>query len=691
MSSSGASSESVNQLIQWLSEQRQASTSVEIAETLWLAMRIEPAVDFVPELPESKVAIAPREPLELGAPSDVMSLPDFPAPLPRAKIAAPTVEVGVLPPQTLPVWLTDPSMLTDSLAIIRALRPLLQKVSAGTGKRLDEAATVDRIARTQLWLPILKPEQEPWFDVVLVVDRGTSMHIWQRLIKDIVRILRSYGAFRDVQVFDLVVDGDVQLISKLDRPGHPPSEVIDQRGRRIVIMLSDCAGKYWWDGTLLPTLQAWGQIMPTVVWQMLPAWMWRRTALGRGTPIALANDMPGAANHGLKVRIQEREEPDDAMLRLPVPVVTSEVRDLERWSWMVVGDRRGVTPGFLLPQGGGDVPRSKSIEERAEDQVPQDVEDRDTAVNQAIEAIARGRVQRFTELSSPEAQRLVMLLAAAPVITLPVVRLIRDAMLSNVTSPLPVAEVFLSGLLQRLPGQGADYENEEIRAGLLASQDFVQYDFVARVRQVLLELLPSVDTIDVVNRVSAAVERRWNQVSDQDFQAFLMNPNVEVSEDLVGLRSFASVTADILESLGGDYASFAQQLRVGAGGGSAGESSGEEEFPFEDLEYETAKFINFPQLQSCEYEVATITAILDRVDFETATIARKKRRLRKEIWQIDRRSASTWCYTEVLGEEASLSMIAIPGGSFTMGSPKTELKSRDSERPQHEVWSSLSI
>ena len=46
-----------------------------------------------------------------------------------------------------------------------------------------------------------------------------------------------------------------------------------------------------------------------------------------------------------------------------------------------------------------------------------------------------------------------MLLAAAPVITLPVVRLIRDSMLYDVQSPLPIAEVFLSGLLQRLPGQ----------------------------------------------------------------------------------------------------------------------------------------------------------------------------------------------------------------------------------------------
>jgi len=45
--------------------------------------------------------------------------------------------------------------------------------------------------------------------------------------------------------------------------------------------------------------------------------------------------------------------------------------------------------------------------------------------------------------ATPTARRLAALLSAAPVITLPVMRLIRAAMLPE-SSPLPVAEVFLS-------------------------------------------------------------------------------------------------------------------------------------------------------------------------------------------------------------------------------------------------------
>ncbi len=611
MTGAGARPDPVSRLVKALAKD-QDFTSVEIAETLWLAMQIEPATPPAPDIESEEPSPSPLEappdnlddePPEFG-PEDQDISP--PPPPPRANIAAPTPQVGVLPPQTLPVWLADPAMLTDSLAIIRALKPLLKKMDAGIGKHLDETATVETIARTRLVLPVLKAEKEPWFDIVLVVDRGSSMAIWQRLVKDVVRILRRYGAFRDVRVFDLVVNPEapaeeqVRLVANPQRPGHRPSELIDQQGRRLAIVLSDCAGAYWWDGTLLPMLQDWGKIMPTMIWHMLPPWMWKRTALGRGTAVAISNDIPGVENQQLRVQVQERCAPEDAHQRVAMPVVTSDLKDLTRWSLMLAGDRRELTPGFLLPQQGAVVPRSKTYEAIAEERAKQNVGDEandeefQAAYDQALEDLARERVERFVELASPEAQRLIMLLAAAPVITLPVVRLIRDAMLYEARSPLPVAEVFLSGLLQRLPGQdihqlerqlAQDQEPSSVDPSALGetagpelssvvpeAQDLVQYDFAPRVRSVLLEYLPAVDTIEVINSVSAAVERRWNQVSDQDFRAFLTDLNVEVPEELSGLRSFASVTADILEQLGRvEYAQLANRLR-----------NSREEIPLED-------------------------------------------------------------------------------------------------------------
>ena len=508
-----------------------------------------------------------------------------------------------------------------------------------------------------------------------------------------------------------------------------------------MIVLSDCAGAYWWDGTLLPMLQDWGQVMPTVVWQMLPPWMWKRTALGRGTAGAIRNDSPGVANQRLKLQVQERDEPEDALQRVAMPVVTSDVQDLTRWSLMVAGDRRAVTPGFLLPQRGGSIPRAKSYEQLAEERARQNFDDGGEAdfnvvYAQALEALARDRTQRFLALASPAAQRLIMLLAAAPVITLPVVRLIRDAMFEQAQSPLPVAEVLLSGLLQRLPEQdvsaltqslhGEDSTPSDPPASgespfdrlPLEGQDLVQYDFAPRVRSVLLELLPAEDTIEVINSVSAAVERRWNQLSNQDFRAFLTNPNAEVAEELQGLRSFASITADILEQLGGDYIDFAQALRQGTGEIPPDEPDELEAidpdaFPLEDEEYEVVEFISFPALtdfdfidaqlddtpafppplQTVTFPLITFETAADRLapfEFTVATLQRQTTQTQGQQqssdWIIQRQTQSASRLVESLPGDIDLEMVLIPSGTFQMGSPEDEPeRNAERESPQHLV------
>lgn len=42
-------------------------------------------------------------------------------------------------------------------------------------------------------------------------------------------------------------------------------------------------------------------------------------------------------------------------------------------------------------------------------------------------------------------------------------------------------------------------------------------------------------------------------------------------------------------------------------------------------------------------------------------------------------------FTEKLEDRIDLDMVLIPGGKFLMGAPKSELESRENERPQHEV------
>jgi hypothetical protein len=237
---------------------------------------------------------------------------------------------------------------------------------------------------------------------------------------------------------------------------------------------------------------------------------------------------------------------------------------------MLAGDRRQATPGFVLPATGW---------ERFAD-------------HPVAESPAQ-RLEQFRLRATPMARRLAALLSAAPVITLPVMRLIRAAMLPE-SSPLPVAEVFLSGLLQKVPQQLAITEAE-----------LVQYDFPAETRDRLLDILPVVETIEVIEAVSQHVADRLN-CTLVDFRALLLSPDLQAEADLHGLRSFARVTAQILRKLGGDYAVLADRFDDVSG----------------SVDIDPA-LIGFP-LQDLSYESVTITAILDRFDFETAQIKRRR-------------------------------------------------------------------
>ena len=69
---------------------------------------------------------------------------------------------------------------------------------------------------------------------------------------------------------------------------------------------------------------------------------------------------------------------------------------------------------------------------------------------------------------------------------------------------------------------------------------------------------------------------------------------------------------------------------------------------------------------------------LRNFSFETPTVNR-----RGEIIKTTTHTAN--CFTETLPNNVDLDMVSIPGGTFTMGSPKNEKDSRNNERPQHNV------
>ena len=369
---------------------------------------------------------------------------------------------------------------------------------------------------------------------------------------------------------------------------------------------------------------------------MLPEWLWLKTGLGLGAKVTLASDEPGLTNNRLKIRdILLWENVFHNKNRLQIPVFTLEPFSIQRWTGVVVGRSDTKVAGFLLT--------ADSFEEL----------NTPAELNLTPEEIVR----RFRNNASLLAQELAELLAAAPTIFLPVVRLIRKEMLPQ-AGQVQIAEVFLGGILR--------IRSSQIKQ---ADPDNVLYDFIdPQVRGILQRSSTRSTTVDVFDRVSKYIAKQLN-LSLRDFLAELKKPLTEVNKERQDIiRPFAEVAATILRNLGGSYLAIAQQL---------------EKVNYSNSEITQMMGISLQtfELNHKEIEVNTDsqqTQELQSFKFETVTV-----NAHGEVINREQKQASY--FVESLGEELGIEMVAIPGGTFEMGSSEDEPERYDSEGPQHTV------
>ncbi|MCL2928611.1 MAG: formylglycine-generating enzyme family protein, partial [Trichodesmium sp. MAG_R01] len=91
-----------------------------------------------------------------------------------------------------------------------------------------------------------------------------------------------------------------------------------------------------------------------------------------------------------------------------------------------------------------------------------------------------------------------------------------------------------------------------------------------------------------------------------------------------------------------------------------------------------SQYVNLDIPQTIKNNQFQIGEKLQHWSFETPTVNRRGK-------IINTRTYTASYFIEILGPDINLEMVAIPGGTFTMGSPETEEDSRDNERPQHQV------
>ena len=482
-----------------------------------------------------------------------------------------------------PIKVSNPPSIRDPLALVRSLRPLMRLVPSELVDSLDEQATAQQIAEAFVWQPIVKPVLEPWLDLVLVVDESESMLIWRQTVLEFRKLLRNYGTFRDVHLWGLHwEERQFKLRSGLGakhlRSSRKPEVLVDPSGRQLILVISDCVAKYWEGEPIVKLLNLWSRSSPVSVVQVLPEWMWTRTAIRSYAPLTLSSQEAGLPNIRLNAKWNDTYQsvPKSASSAL-VPIVPLNADVILNWSQMVMGHCE--SSGYLV--------RATVTQTDAESQ----------------DALSpKQQVEQFEVMSSPIAQRLMCLLAASPVIALPVIRLIQETMLPA-SRQMNVAEVLLGGLLKPIELPKADCNPNEL-----------EYAFVdEELRQLLLAETPVTDTVKVLSKY---IERQFEKSLDE-FLADLMIWSQSHDRELVEkVRPFALVTAAVLKRKGGKYRDFVRQIEESySRPPDRPPIDTEQDIAFPELEvltFTTGRLVEaetpswYPPLQTEEYTVATI-------------------------------------------------------------------------------------
>lgn len=540
------------------SRERPAPNAREIAEVLWLAARVSDATEHA--VPEPRAARphplsgitgplepgVPRRRREKSVPAD--GRPPVPDGLPgpgrsgRASqerqlhvpgFGLPGDVPGALLP-ALPVRSPGVRPLPKAAELSKALRPLRRRTASTVRHRLDEEATADRAAQTDVWEPVLVPEDERWLDLVLVVDTGESMALWDGAVAELRAVLRRVGAFRSITVrwLEHLPDGTVTL-----RAGAPPwrdtgasrdrdlGRHVFHSPRTAVLVLSDAINTGWRSGAVGRLLDRWARGRPTALVQPLDRRLWHRTAL-RPVPVTLRASRPGAPNSGLHT---DTDSPGPL-----VPVVELAPAALQTWARLVARPEDSPFQGYAVcPEAEVSEPAPPAERE----QEPPRPEERLSPLD---------RVLAFRAEASPQAFELAGYLAAAPLF-LPVMRLVQQVMAPR-TTPSHLAEVFLSGLLHPVAPHRPQASEQ------------TEFDFPEAVRSLLLGSLQQQESRRVLVAVSDYLAEHSS--APYRFDATLADPSSELpsrisSESL----PFAKVDAAVADALGGGFATRARKLR----------------------------------------------------------------------------------------------------------------------------------
>ena len=411
-----------------------------------------------------------------------------------------------------PIRMPKKLSLSHYRAWEKSFRSFYYKVDSTREFVLDEAKTVDLIAKTKLVQPIFKAKKVKYFHLVMVIEQSPSMDIWSELILEFQKTIQRFGVFESIAFYYLASDKKgVKLYTDRALKREVKYKKLNLSKQTLLTVVSDCVSSAWHSNHIFKMLEFWSKSVPVSITHMFPKRMWQGTSLYKGFQTSFtAHDFQPLNKH-LKSDDGYYDEED---ITFNIPIVNFEPQSVDAWASVIHGKRGKWIDGVIL----------EDLEEK-------EFVEMTTNTNKIS---VEERVNRYLSQASPLAQELARYASVLP-INFHVIRVLQELKLPK-SNQIHLAEFFLGGLIKR-------EVNEEKK---------VSFDFHDGVRDYFRGQLTATASYRIQELMSNFVSQNLN--SSLDFQALIDNPNstsgLFLSKDEV---AFVKLRADTLRKMGGEY------------------------------------------------------------------------------------------------------------------------------------------
>ncbi|MEU9343699.1 FxSxx-COOH system tetratricopeptide repeat protein [Streptomyces sp. NPDC048278] len=345
-----------------------------------------------------------------------------------------------------------PGRTTALLA--RALHQLARRIPSRDTLELDEETTAEQGIVDGMWMPFFRPARTSAFDLVLLTDDAPTMRIWEDTTARLAQAAEHSGAFRGVRTVRVNVPrtGAASLRRSASRAAADPAELLDGRGGRVFLVVTDGLAHGWVSQAADNLLAKLAHAGPTAIVHLLPPHLRHRSSLYPYQAVLEAGGF-GAANNALGHWTPDplRPLPEGGDDSVPVPVLSPKPGSLAAWADLVIGERgvRRTLPVLLAGTltKGGPAPGLRAPR---------------------FPRAAKAAVRRFFTLATPAARRLATQLATIP-FDFDLVEQLRRRTMPE-TGPDHLAEILMGGLIDwDSNGEGSPEFADGVREELLAA------------------------------------------------------------------------------------------------------------------------------------------------------------------------------------------------------------------------------